>query len=180
MHYLFSNLRVSYLWLFVVVFLSLCVCVFVYTQVTSERLWDGVQLWSLVWGEGGGWGGEAQPPSASVTSSSSQALWAHAFHTIFLFFFRFNHELCVSLAVRNLANCKVGGMLNLAWVGDKQARSVTPVILQFQVEASCFLHLVHRWAESTSCSTPFLNVKLFDFEIVLEDNLSNAFMPPFR
>ena len=83
----------------------LCVCVFVYTQVTSERLWDGVQLWSLVWGEGGGWGGEAQPPSASVTSSSSQALWAHAFHTIF---FRFNHELCVSLAVRNLANCQVG------------------------------------------------------------------------
>ena len=78
------------------VFECLCVYVFVYTQVTSERLWDGVQLWSLVWGEGGGWGGEAQPPSASVTSSSSQALWAHAFH-ISIIFFRFNHQLCVRL-----------------------------------------------------------------------------------
>ena len=99
-------------WVYICVF-PIFVCVFVYTQVTSERLWDGVQLWSLVWGEGGGWGGEAQPPSASVTSSSSQALWAHAFHTIF---FRFNHELCVSLAVRSKLSSQSLGKTSLELV----------------------------------------------------------------
>ena len=154
------------------VFECLCVYVFVYTQVTSERLWDGVQLWSLVWGEGGGWGGEAQPPSASVTSSSSQALWAHAFHTISYLFFRFNHELCVSLVVRYLATCQVGLLAKPPLSRWQTSQTSDQWSFSFKNKPVVFLD----W----SIGGPIINVKLFDFEIVWEDNLSNTFMPPFR
>ena len=112
--------------IFMFVYLCLCIHVFVYTQVTSERLWDGVQLWSLVWGEGGGWG-EAQPPSASVTSSSSQALWAHAFYTTF--FFRFN-SVSAWVSVKKPDEWSSWSCKNHPSVGDTDKPDQWPVILQ--------------------------------------------------
>ena len=114
------------LFVFVCLIDWLCVCVFVYTQVTSERLWDGVQLWSLVWGEGGGWG-RPNPPSASVTSSSSQALWAHAFYTTF--FFRFN-SVSAWVSVKKPDEWSSWSCKNHPSVGDTDKPDQWAVILQ--------------------------------------------------